>query len=130
MRMAPVQPRRVGQNFLCELSKKILTGKSVVLLGPRYSGKGYCLCRLRQCLQTAPVGRIISLELFRQTSVTTDAELLGLLQEAIKEAGEELEVTASEGSFITPLLRLKTELNQPCLLFVTNIDRMAHHLAR
>jgi signal transduction histidine kinase/PAS domain-containing protein len=128
--MAPIGYKRVSGPFLDDLHEQVLQGESAVLLGARYSGKGYILHRLRQLLTREQVEPIVHLDSFRHTSVTTREQLAQAVNKAVGQRSETARGGAVSNEVFASLDRLHQSLERPVVLLVANVDQMAHNLAR
>lgn len=150
--MVAFQYRRISQGLIEELTHKIAAGESVVLLGPRYSGKQYLMKRLHVSLNNAGIAPLIPIRLSREDVILSEQEITKLIAQAastaaaqrhlegppgerVTEAGLGLATEKpgwdqARGSLFGPLDRLSMQVSKPLVVFVTNVDDMPHHLAR
>jgi len=127
--MAPFHYRPIGQKLFAELTETIQRGESVVLLGARYGGKRYTIDRLHALLQQSTAAPLVKLRLLTEPPLRNRRQLHELILAAVRQAdpGSDPNLTAAE-DILAPIDSLP-EPERPILL-ASNVDGIAHHLAR
>ncbi len=128
--MVPFHYRRIDQAFIQELRDKICNAESVVLLGPRYCGKRYLLDRLDELLKVSAVGPVLPLRILADEPLTDASRVRQLLAEAVRRAGGQDAEAPAGGGLLAPIDDLWQRDGKPVVLLASNVDAMAHHLAR
>jgi len=129
--MIPFHYRRIGPEFLAELSDTVAAGQSAVLLGPHYVGKRYVLAQLEKNCRKRPLAPIVKVFVPSAQRLTTMAGLGALLRKAVQEAdAASVMPEPPETDPFRPLDEFSARCGRPVVLLAANVDRMAHHVAR
>lgn len=122
--------RPIGQELIHELHRKVLSGQSAVLLGPRYGGKRYVMDRVRTLLVESGISPLMDVRLFTETPLCKPRQVAELLLKSARGAtGLGADGLPTDDPF--ELLRLLAgRTRKPLYLFAANVDGMSHHLAR
>lgn len=129
--MAPFNYHHVDQELIDKLHEKLLTEKSIVLLGPRYGGKRYVMDRLQALLEASGIEPVIRLRLRSEVPICTTAALGQMIREAVilSDGKRESLYPVSDDPF-EPLKTLIHRKKKAAMLMAANVDGMSHHLAR
>src|SRR5918911_1284594 len=123
---------RISASFVKQLADKVLATESTVLIGPRYGGKRHVLNLLQHALEEQQLRPIVDLQFLDNVPLYTDKQVHSLIREAAAEAVPDISLGRFQaaGNLTAPLQQLASTLNKPVILLASNIDGMAHHLAR
>jgi signal transduction histidine kinase/GAF domain-containing protein len=123
---------RINSDFISRLGEKVMCGESTVIIGARYSGKRHVLYLLNHLLEEQGVGPVVRLNFLDDAPIYTEKHVLSLLLKAVAEAaGPEPPIYQHQtGDLLGPIRQLAAHAERPVILIASNIDGMAHHLAR
>src|SRR5690349_9096243 len=106
---------RISSVLIQTLLLEVLSGHSVVLLGPRYVGKRHVLERLEA--EFCRIGhRPLVLRMLRQTPVVNSNGLRELLAHAVSEVYPEFEFKMISGEPFEPVDQLWRQTGKPLIL--------------
>lgn len=129
--MHSFQYHRVSREFINDLHLKVRSAESVVLLGARYGGKRYVIGALRRLLEETKVGPIIEVRFLSETPISMAAEARKKSLEAVKLSGAGfVPEERKTNDLLDPVEQMADYLERPVILLATNVDGLAHHLAR
>jgi PAS domain-containing protein len=133
--MAPFKYEQISGALLAELRNTLLTGDSLVLLGPRYVGKRHVMNHLQEEVKKRGE-RTVRLKLLSDAVIDSKREVRQLLEESVEQSiggnGAARPAGRDEHDIFAPLdaVRVSPHSRRPVYLFASNIDSMAHHVAR
>jgi signal transduction histidine kinase/GAF domain-containing protein len=133
--MVPFKYEQVSGALMAELEEKLLMGESLVLLGPRYAGKRHVMNHLQEVVKNSGE-RVVRLKFLSDAVIDSEREVRRLLEQAIEHGiggnGAARRAGRHEHSIFAPLDAVSTSPHsgRPVYLFASNIDSMAHHVAR
>ena len=130
--------KRISAKFIQQLADKVLDTESIVLIGPRYGGKRHVMHQLHESLQKGQYGTIVDLRFLDNGPLYTEEQVNALIRRAVSSAAPEISLGSSDGfnNLTEPIqqlaesLNVAKSLNGSVILLASNIDGMAHHLAR
>ncbi|MCA1634366.1 MAG: GAF domain-containing protein, partial [Acidobacteria bacterium] len=128
--------KQVSAELIEELAEKLLDGRSIVLLGPRYAGKRRVIRHLQDVAKKNEE-RTIRLRFLSESAVDSEESVRGMIERALAESAFDgdgpgrLALRAGHRIF-APLDALMSSPRSRRLvyLFASNIDNLAHHVAR
>jgi len=122
---------RINPDFITRLGENVLRGESSVIIGARYSGKRHVLYLLNQYLEELNVGPIIKLNFLENAPIYGEKQVVSLLLKAVAEVTPDPPTYEHKaGDVLGPIRQLASTMERPIILLASNIDGMAHHLAR
>src|SRR5215216_3972770 len=129
--MVPFQYARVSGALIAELEEKLSLGESLVLLGPRYAGKRHVINHLLEVVKKANE-RTILLKFLSDPIIDSEREVCKLIEQAVGSSISLPQSGRPEHPIFAPLDRLiaSPQSGRPVYLFASNIDSLAHHVAR
>ncbi len=134
--MEPLSYEQVSSKLLTDLEEALLIGRSLVLLGPRYVGKRHVLKHLEGVVKDNNE-TTLRLRFLAETAISSEEEVRGLIEEAISEqalggGGDWPPAGLSGHKIFAPLDALNDSARhgRGIYLFASNIDNLAHHVAR
>lgn len=122
--------RKISSKFINDLSGMALKGESIVLLGPRRSGKRYIFSRLSEQLESEGIEPIVNIQFHPDKQVMSEKEVYDLLLQATPTQEKFVLTDESKINFFEPLDHFYNQNSRPVVLMVGNVDRLPQHLAR
>ena len=133
--MVPFKYEQVSGTLMAELEERLSTGESLVLLGPRYAGKRHVMNHLQEVVKGRGE-RTVRLKFLSDAVIDSEREVRRLLEQAIEQGiggnGAGRAGGRPEHAIFAALdaLSASPHSGRPVYLFASNIDSLAHHVAR
>lgn len=123
---------RISDSFIQQLAEKVMATESTVLIGARYGGKRHVLYLLRRFMDEQKIGPIIDLRFLDNLPLYTEERVHALIKQAAANAAPHVSFDDLQAydDLTEPIKRLAAALEKPVILLASNVDGMAHHLAR
>ena len=132
--MVPYKYLHIDTHVIERFTEDILAGQSMTLMGPRACGKRYVLNQIINLIKKKNASiPIVRIEIVGPKGIDTFAETFNLVVDSVEKTAQEIGVTLPEfttQSFWEPIDALRTICKQRIILFLANVDGMAHHIAR
>jgi two-component sensor histidine kinase/PAS domain-containing protein len=123
---------RISAAFIEQLGEGVLSGESAVLLGPRYNGKRHVLYCLNRLLEGHEVAPVVEARFLDEAPIYTAGRIYEILREAVARVAPDLPLSrqGTGNEMLSPLQILAERVGKPVTLLASNVDGVAHHLAR
>jgi len=129
--MVSFQHTRISRQLIEDLDDMIMRGESAVLVGPRHVGKRYILQHLLGRLQDRASYPVMHLKLMAEPPLMTIPQLRGHIHQALVESvSHSVPPLDPDGELLACIDRFQQQTGKPAILLASNVDGMAHHLAR
>lgn len=126
--MSQFSYEEITDSFVERLLGTVSDAQSTVLIGPRYGGKRHVLFELRKLLKQQQITPVVAVQFLDQNPLQTEQEVRDRITEAVLAAEPELKLT--DGHITEPIKDLARHRAVPAIVLASNVDGMAHHLAR